>query len=44
LEQARRRSAQYCDPESKRMMLRIAEDYLRMAEHAERRAKAQTPP
>jgi len=26
------------------MMLRIAEDYLRMAEHAERRAKAQTPP
>jgi hypothetical protein len=38
-EEARTIADQLSDPESKRMILRIAEDYLRMAEHAARRAK-----
>jgi hypothetical protein len=38
-EEARSIAEQLSDPESKRMMLRIAEDYERLAAHAARRMK-----
>jgi hypothetical protein len=37
-EEARSVAEQLADPESRRMMLRIAEDYERLAQHAEQRA------
>jgi ribosomal protein S17E len=39
-EEARSVAEQLSDPESKRTMLRIAGDYDRLAEHAQRRAPA----
>jgi hypothetical protein len=41
-EEARSIADQLSDPESKRTILRIANDYERMAEHAEVRAKRQS--
>ena len=41
-EEARSIAEQLTDPEAKRMMHRIAEDYLRLAEHAARRPKSYT--
>jgi len=41
-EEARSVADQLSDPESKRMMLRIAEAYVRLAEHAERRLAKQS--
>jgi len=41
-EEARSIAEQLSDPESRRMMLRIAEDYERLATHASRRKKAPT--
>jgi hypothetical protein len=41
-EEARTLADQLSDPESKRTILRIANDYERMAEHAEVRAKRQS--
>ena len=38
-EEARSIAEQMSDPDSKRMMLRIAEDYERLAAHARRRMK-----
>src|SRR5215472_17263276 len=38
-EEARSIAAQLNEPESSRMLLRIAEDYERLAKHAERRAQ-----
>jgi len=38
-EEARSIAEQLSDPESKRMKLRIADDYDRLADHAKRRAK-----
>jgi len=37
-EEARSIAEQLSDPDAKRMMLRIADDYERLAQHAERRA------
>jgi hypothetical protein len=41
-EQARTIAEQLSDPESKRTMLRIAEDYERLAEQAKMRARRQS--
>ncbi len=41
-EEARSIAEQLSDPESRRMMLRIAEDYERLATHARRRKKGGT--
>jgi len=41
-EEARSIADQLTEPESKRTMLRIAGDYERLAEHAERRARRQS--
>jgi hypothetical protein len=40
-EEARVNAEQISDPESKRMMLEIAEGYLRLAERAERRLQSE---
>ena len=42
-EEARSIADQLSDPESRRMMLRIAEDYERLANHARRRASRTAP-
>src|SRR5262245_53410597 len=41
-EEARSMAEQLSDPESKRTMLRIADDYERLAEHADLRARRQS--
>jgi hypothetical protein len=41
-EEARTMAEQLSDPESKRTMLRIADDYERLAEHAKLRARGQS--
>jgi len=41
-EEARSVAEQLSDPESKRTMLRIADDYERLAEHADLRARRQS--
>jgi hypothetical protein len=41
-EEARTIAEQLSDPESKRTMLRIADDYERLAEHAKLRARSQS--
>jgi hypothetical protein len=41
-EEARSIAEQLSDPESRRMMLRIAEDYERLATHARRRQEGRT--
>jgi hypothetical protein len=41
-EEARTIAEQLSDPESKRTMLRIADDYERLAEHAKQRARSQS--
>ena len=41
-EEARSVADQFSDPESKRTLLRITEDYERLAEHAKRRAEKQS--
>ena len=42
-EEARTLADQLSDTESKRTILRIADDYERLAEHAKRRAEKQRP-
>jgi hypothetical protein len=41
-EEARAIAEQLSDPDSRRMMLRIVEDYERLATHASRRTKGRT--
>jgi hypothetical protein len=38
-EEARKIAEELSDPRSREMLFTVAEDYLRLAEHAERRAK-----